>query len=155
MHSTESDYTEATGGPSIENLFEAEHPAVRVHQETGERTLLLGGFARRVVGLGPQASRDLIRLLQEHVTRPEHTVRWRWRAGDLAVWDNSATQHYAIRDYGSAHRRTERVLIGGPVPVAVDGRPSESLSEGTRTDAAELSTGPDRLPYPACSQSAI
>jgi taurine dioxygenase len=132
VHSTESDYTEVTGGPGIENIFEAEHPAVRVHPETGERALLLGGFASRIVGFDPQASRDLIRILQDHVTRPEHTVRWRWRPGDLAVWDNSATQHYAIRDYGSAHRRTERVLVGGPIPVAIDGRPSESLSVGKR-----------------------
>lgn len=132
VHSTESDYTEVTGGPGIENLFEAEHPAVRIHPETGERALLLGGFARRIVGFGPQASRDLIRVLQDHVTQPEHTVRWKWYPGDLAIWDNSATQHYAIRDYGSARRRTERVLVGGPIPVAIDGRPSDSLSVGKR-----------------------
>jgi taurine dioxygenase len=141
VHSTESDYTEVTGGPGIENLFEAEHPAVRVHPETGERALLLGGFARRVVGFSPQASRDLIRILQDHVTRPEHTVRWKWRLGDLAIWDNAATQHYAVRDYGSAHRRTERVMVGGPIPVAIDGRPSESLSMGKRAASAEALTG--------------
>jgi taurine dioxygenase len=58
------------------------------------------------------------------VTRPEHTVRWQWRVGDLAIWDNRATQHYAIFDYGGAHRRGERVTVAGPRPVGVDGRPS-------------------------------
>ena len=61
------------------------------------------------------------------MTRPEQTVRWRWRAGDLAIWDNRATQHYAIFDYGCEHRRGERVTVAGPVPVGVDGRPSVAI----------------------------
>jgi taurine dioxygenase len=111
----------------VSTVFETEHPAVRVHPETGERSLVLGGFARSVAGFSPQASRDLIRILQEYVTRPEQTVRWKWREGDLAIWDNRATQHYAIFDYGSAHRRGERVTVAGPVPVGVDGRPSIAI----------------------------
>ncbi len=107
--------------------YETEHPAVRIHPETGERSLVLGGFAQTVVGLGPQASRDLIRILQDYVTRPENTVRWRWRVGDLAIWDNRATQHCAVYDYGKAHRRGERVTVAGPVPVGADGRPSVLL----------------------------
>jgi alpha-ketoglutarate-dependent taurine dioxygenase len=111
----------------VSTIYETEHPAVRVHQETGERSLAVGGFARSAVGFSPQASRDLIRILQEYATRPEHTVRWKWRAGDLAIWDNRATQHYAIFDYGTVHRRGERVTVAGPVPVGVDGRPSIAL----------------------------
>ena len=111
----------------VSTVYETEHPAVRVHPETGEHSLVLGGFARTVAGFLPQASRDLIRILQDYVTRPEQTVRWRWRAGDLAIWDNRATQHYAIFDYGSEHRRGERVTVAGPVPVGVDGRPSVAL----------------------------
>jgi taurine dioxygenase len=117
----------------LSTIYETEHPAVRVHPETAERALLLGGFARTVVGLGPQASRDLIRVLQEYAVRPEHTVRWRWRVGDLAIWDNRATQHYAIHDYGKAHRRGERVTVAGPRPVGVDGRPSVALSGDAST----------------------
>jgi alpha-ketoglutarate-dependent sulfate ester dioxygenase len=111
----------------VSTIYETEHPAVRVHPETREHSLVLGGFARSVVGFSPQASRDLIRLLQEYVTRPEHTVRWQWRVDDLAIWDNRATQHYAIFDYGREHRRGERVTVAGPVPVGVDGRPSVPL----------------------------
>src|SRR5580693_7768193 len=86
----------------VSTVYQTEHPAVRVHPETGERSLLLGGFARTIDGFGPQASRELIRILQDHITRPEHTARWQWRVGDLAIWDNRATQHYAIFDYGTA-----------------------------------------------------
>jgi taurine dioxygenase len=110
----------------VSTVYLTEHPAVRVHPETSEHALLLGGFARAVLGFSPDASRDLIRLVQDYVTRPENTVRWRWREGDLAIWDNRATQHYAIFDYGDAHRRGERVTVAGPVPVGVDGRPSVS-----------------------------
>jgi alpha-ketoglutarate-dependent taurine dioxygenase len=111
----------------VSTVFETEHPAVRVHPETQEHSLVLGGFARSVAGFSPQASRDLIRVLQEYVTRPEQTVRWQWRVDDLAIWDNRATQHYAIFDYGREHRRGERVTVAGPVPVGVDGRPSVAL----------------------------
>jgi alpha-ketoglutarate-dependent taurine dioxygenase len=117
----------------VSKVFRTEHPAVRVHPETGERSLVLGGFAETVVGLGPQASRDLIRILQDYVTRPDHTVRWRWRAGDLAIWDNRATQHIAVFDYGKERRRAERVTVAGPVPVGVDGRESVSI-EGDASD---------------------
>jgi alpha-ketoglutarate-dependent sulfate ester dioxygenase len=121
----------------VSTVYETEHPAVRVHPETGERSLVLGGFARSVLGYSPQASRDLIRLLQEYVTRPEQTVRWQWREGDLAIWDNRATQHYAVFDYGDAHRRGERVTVAGDVPVGVDGRPSVLL----RGDASAYYAG--------------
>jgi alpha-ketoglutarate-dependent sulfate ester dioxygenase len=111
----------------VSTVYETEHPLVRVHPETSERSLVLGGFARSVVGFTPSVSRDLIRVLQDYITRPEQTVRWRWREGDLVIWDNRATQHYAIADYGTAHRRGERVTVAGPVPVGVDGRPSAAV----------------------------
>ena len=116
--------TEAAQRQFLSTVYETEHPAVRVHPETGERSLVLGGFARTVLGFSPQASRDLIRILQDYVTRPENTVRWQWRVDDLAIWDNRATQHYAIFDYGTEHRRGERVTVAGLTPVGVDGRPS-------------------------------
>jgi len=118
-------------------VYRAEHPAVRVHPETGKRALLLGGFALRVVGYPNDLSRSVIRTFQEAVTRPENTVRWRWQAGDLAIWDNRSTQHCAIVDYGAAHRRCERVTIAGETPVGVDGRPGVSL----RGDASTFYAG--------------
>jgi taurine dioxygenase len=139
-HSNNSDYTDDTHTPKAREDFistplEVEHPAVRVHPETGERALLLGGFARSVADLSPKASRALIEMLQDYVTRPEHTVRWKWRTGDLAIWDNQATQHYAVFDYGAAPRRGERVAVAGPVPVGVDGRPSVVLRSVPATNS--------------------
>ncbi len=105
-------------------IFETEHPVVRVHPDTGERSILLGGFAKHVVGLSTIDSADLIRTIQSHVTKPENTVSWRWQPGDVAMWDNRATQHYAVDDYGDEHRTVRRVTIAGPVPVGIDGRAS-------------------------------
>jgi taurine dioxygenase len=141
IHSNDSDYTDATVAQRTEyvaSVFEAEHPAVRVHPETGERGIMAGGFARNIVGLSPGSSRDLLRVLHDHVTAPEQTVRWRWQVGDLAIWDNRATQHYAIYDYGDQHRRCERVTVAGDVPTGVDGRPSRMV-RGDASAYADMS----------------
>ncbi|WP_278262451.1 TauD/TfdA family dioxygenase [Nocardia sp. AG03] len=109
--------------------FETEHPVVEVHPETGERALLLGCFVKEIVGVSGNESRALFRLFQDRVTRLEHTTRWDWSLGDVAIWDNRATQHYAVDDYdGSEHRRLTRITLAGPVPVGVDGTPSTVIS---------------------------
>jgi alpha-ketoglutarate-dependent sulfate ester dioxygenase len=105
-------------------VYETEHPVVAVHPETNERTLLLGGFVQKLVGQSREDSTHLYSLLQSRVTRLENTVRWRWEAGDVAIWDNRATQHYAINDYGDQHRVMRRVTIQGEVAVGIDGRRS-------------------------------
>ncbi len=101
--------------------FETEHPVVRVHPETGEPSLLLGHFVRSFTGLGTTDSAELFQLLQRHVTRLENTVRWSWRPGDVAIWDNRATQHYAVADYDELPRLLHRITIAGPVPVGISG----------------------------------
>ncbi len=108
-------------------IHEAEHPLIRVHPETGEHALVLGSFFKQFIGHGQEESRRLFDLFQTHITRLENTVRWRWRAGDVAIWDNRATQHYAIDDYAGAHRLMRRVTLKGDVPRSVDGRESRAL----------------------------
>jgi taurine dioxygenase len=102
-------------------VFETEHPVVRIHPETGEPSLLLGHFVRSFTGLASADSADLFALLQRHVTRLENTVRWNWRPGDIAIWDNRATQHYAVADYDDQPRLMHRVTIAGPVPIGIGG----------------------------------
>jgi taurine dioxygenase len=111
----------------VAEVFETEHPVVRVHPETGEHALLLGGFAHRLVGHNSAESVDIIRMLQSYVTRPENVVRWTWQVGDVAIWDNRSTQHYAIYDYGDEHRRMQRVTTAGTAIEGLDGRPSVGL----------------------------
>jgi taurine dioxygenase len=107
--------------------YETVHPVVRVHPKTGERALFIGGFADRIAGLSRTESRDVLRLLQAYVTRPENTIRWQWAPGDVVIWDNRVTQHYAPDDYDDLPRRLHRVTIAGDAAVGVDGRSSTSL----------------------------
>ncbi|GAA4556793.1 TauD/TfdA dioxygenase family protein [Planotetraspora kaengkrachanensis] len=101
--------------------FETEHPVVRIHPETGEPSLLLGHFVRSFEGLSSADFQDLFALLQRHITRLENTVRWTWRAGDIAIWDNRATQHYAVADYDDLPRLLHRITLAGDIPIGING----------------------------------
>jgi alpha-ketoglutarate-dependent taurine dioxygenase len=111
-------------------IYETEHPVVQVHPLTGERAIILGFFVRKLLGVSSADSTHLFAMLQDHVTQLENTVRWRWSVGDVAIWDNRATQHKAIDDYGNQRRIVRRVTIDGPVSVGIDGR------HGTRRGGA-------------------
>ncbi|WP_263264494.1 TauD/TfdA family dioxygenase [Pseudomonas sp. RIT-PI-S] len=141
IHSNEYDYAGIRPGATAQRLeryrtvfastvYETEHPVVRVHPVSGERTLLLGHFVKRLKGLSQADSNHLFTVLQGYVTRLENTVRWRWQAGDVAIWDNRATQHYAVDDYGTQPRIVRRVTLAGDVPVALDGQRSHTSRKG-------------------------
>jgi len=110
--------------------METEHPIVRVHPETGERQLFVSpSFLKSIVGLAPRESELMLEMLWEQVVRPEYTVRFKWRAGDVAMWDNRSTSHLAPTDiFESDHdRQLYRITLVGDVPVGVDGEQSTSL----------------------------
>jgi alpha-ketoglutarate-dependent taurine dioxygenase len=116
--------------------FEAEHPVIRVHPETGELAFVLGHFVRRFVGLQEPDSRALFDLFQRHIIRLENTVRWSWEPGDIAIWDNRSTQHYAVADYDDHPRMMHRITLSGDIPVGVDGTQSITL----KGDASQYSS---------------
>ncbi len=111
---------------SLHIIYEAEHPMVRVIPETGERAVVLGHFFKRVVGLNEVDSQTLYALLQQHILRPENTVRWSWQPGDVVIWDNRATQHYAVDDY-EERRVMRRVTLAGDAPISIDGQTSRQV----------------------------
>jgi alpha-ketoglutarate-dependent sulfate ester dioxygenase len=121
---TEREYREEF----VSEHFETEHPVVRIHPETGRRTLLLGQFVKHFVGLGTTESTTLFGLLQSRITKLENTIRWNWAPGDLAIWDNRATQHYAVADYDDQYRRLNRVTLAGDIPVDVYGTRSRTVA---------------------------
>jgi len=94
-----------------------EHPVVRIHPETGRRTLFVNqAFTTHIVGLDRPESDRLLRLLFAQAHVPEFQVRFRWAENSVAFWDNRATQHYAINDYHPHARVAERVAIAGDRP---------------------------------------
>ena len=99
-----------------------EHPVIRVHPETGRKGIFVSeAFTTRIVGLEPDESTALLHLLFKQVARPEFAVRWQWQEGDLALWDNRLTQHYACDDYRPQRRVMHRATILGDRPVGPGG----------------------------------
>ena len=118
-HYTRADFTS--------QVFETEHPVVRVHPETGERAFVLGHFVKGFTGLSTSESTAIFHVLQNRITKLENTVRWAWEPGDVAMWDNRATQHYAVADFDTHYREMRRITVAGDVPVSIDGRRSRVL----------------------------
>jgi taurine dioxygenase len=93
------------------------HPVIRTHPESGRRGLFVNeGFTSRIVELAKKESDAVLAHLSTHVARPEFTVRWRWKIGDVAFWDNRLTQHYACADYLPHRRVMHRATILGDRP---------------------------------------
>ncbi len=98
------------------------HPVVRVHPRTGRKALFVNpGFTTHIVGASRIESDHLLRMFYEHMSQPQFVLRHRWRGGDVVVWDNQATMHYAIDDYGDTPRHMRRVTVRGTHPVGPDG----------------------------------
>jgi taurine dioxygenase len=98
-----------------------EHPLVRAHPVTGRPALWISGlFMQEVVELSEAESAALLGYLQTLVDDPNHQVRWHWRVGDLAVWDEASTNHRALSDHFPQHRAMRRCTVVGdkPLPVA-------------------------------------
>ena len=106
---------------------DAEHPVVRTHPETSEKVLFVNAFTTHFTNFHtPENVRvgqdythggsDLLRYLISQAAIPEYQVRFRWKRNSVAMWDNRATQHYAVMDYPPCHRKMERAGIVGDAP---------------------------------------
>lgn len=103
----------------IDNEFtsRAEHPVVRVHPETGRRSLYVNRlFTSHIPQLSRNESDAILEYLFRFSESPQFTCRYRWHPGDVAIWDNRVTQHYAINDYTEL-RRGQRITVLGDHPT--------------------------------------
>lgn len=92
----------------------AEHPVVRVHPETGRRSLYVSyGHTIQFKGWTEAESKPLLDFLFEHQTRPEFTCRFRWTPGSIAFWDNRCALHNPINDYHGHRRILHRITFAG------------------------------------------
>ena len=104
-------------GSPVEKMVPVEHPVVRLHPETGRSALFVNpGFTAGIKDFAGRQSADLLRLLYKHATQPEFLFRHRWEPGSLVFWDNRATMHYGVNDYGAARRVMHRVTLRGDIP---------------------------------------
>lgn len=110
------------GDPSADE--ERVHPAVLENPHTGRKMLYLNPtYVTRLEGLSETESAPLLDQIQRHIIRPEFTVRHSWSPGTVAIWDNLATQHYAVNDYQGHERLMYRTTFAGPAPARLAARP--------------------------------
>ena len=96
------------------------HPLITIHPETGKSVLFYNrAYVRDLVGIDGEEKMKLMEWLHLHTTDAKFTVRHKWSVGDVAIWDNRATQHYALNDYSGFRRELHRTTIAGTQPVPV------------------------------------
>jgi taurine dioxygenase len=97
---------------------EAVHPVVRTHPVTGHKALYVNyGHTTRFSGMTEAESAPILDYLFTHQIRPEFTCRFTWRPGDIAFWDNRASQHLPLNDYHGYKRLLHRITLAGDRPV--------------------------------------
>nr|WP_174507087.1 taurine dioxygenase [Acinetobacter sp. Marseille-Q1620] len=93
------------------------HPVIRTHPITGRKALFVSeGFTTHINELEAKESDAILKMLFEHIQKPEFVVRWSWQENDVAFWDNRCTFHYAVDDYRPAHRVMHRATLIGDQP---------------------------------------
>jgi len=98
--------------------YEAEHPVVRTHPETGCKSLYVNvAHTSRFKDMTEDESAPLLQYLHQHQVRPEFTCRLAWRPGSLAFWDNRCALHNPVNDYHGHRRLMHRITLAGTRPV--------------------------------------
>jgi alpha-ketoglutarate-dependent taurine dioxygenase len=117
---TREDRLKDSGRRDAAKHYEAEHPVVRVHPETGRKALYVNvAHTERFSSMTREESLPLLRYLFQHQVRSEFTCRFRWQPGSIAFWDNRCAQHNAINDYPGRRRLMHRLTLAGDRPRGV------------------------------------
>ncbi|MEN9316259.1 MAG: alpha-ketoglutarate-dependent taurine dioxygenase [Pseudomonadota bacterium] len=115
---TREDRVGDSGRDDARKVYEATHPVVRTHPETGRKSLYVNvAHTARFSDMTEDESAPLLRWLHEHQVRPEFTCRFAWEVASLALWDNRCTLHNPVNDYHGHRREMHRITLAGTRPV--------------------------------------
>lgn len=98
-------------------LCDVHQPVVRRHPETGRDSLFAVGTTCPIAGMSDMESSAILSVLERHAQNPNFTCRWRWHEGDVVVWDERCTSHFAVRDPWDGSRSMRRVLVEGDAAI--------------------------------------
>lgn len=88
------------------------HPVVAVHPVTGRKYLNVNAeFTDRILELSRDESKAVLDMIVHHCTNPNFALRWSWTEGDLVLWDERPTLHFAVADYWPQRREVVRVNV--------------------------------------------
>lgn len=98
---------------------DAVHPLIIRHPISGRESIYVNpGFTVGIDGWTDAEAEPFLKILYDHIAKPEHTYRFQWAPGSIAFWDNRASWHYAVNDYYGARRLMHRITIEGEVLAA-------------------------------------
>ena len=107
----------AYGGDAGFAESEVEHPLIRTHEETGNKSIFCSKpHTVSIKGWTREESMAIFRFLTKHLTSDEFVTRFKWQAGSLAMWDNRCLFHNALNDYQGYRRHMHRVIVKGNRP---------------------------------------
>ncbi len=108
-----------TVDPSADDSDQAVHPLVTRHPESGAEVLFFNrGYVAGIDGWSAADAGPLLSRLHHHSTHVRFSIRHRWSPGDLVIWDNRSSQHFAMNDYAGQPRRMHRTTCAGSTPDA-------------------------------------
>jgi len=91
------------------------HPLVRPHPVTGRKALYaVSGSSYGIVGMPDDEAVALLDELAAHATQPKYVISYRYRVGDVVIWDNASLLHSATLTDPDDPRTLWRITIKEP-----------------------------------------
>jgi alpha-ketoglutarate-dependent taurine dioxygenase len=115
-------------------------PLVKIHPETGRKSLLIGRHAHNVPGMDKAESERFLEGLVEFACRRPRTYHHDWTPGDAVIWDNRCLLHQATPwDMTQPRVMWHSRIAGDPMSEGA------LATEAAHVDASRVSQNGSRL----------